>query len=102
MTPGGGSIPGPAGNISQYLLPVRTAFQAEVALGSLWNVEPLRLGPIIIHRQSGRCSPRTLKRSSPKHVGLQYAASLECGAAVMSIPVFSANARSKRYKGDSS
>ena len=96
MTPGGGLIPGPAGNMSQYFDPVRTAFHALVALGSLWNVLPLLLGPMIIHRQSGRCSPRTLKRSSPKHVGPQYAASFECGGAVISMDVLSAKARSKR------
>jgi len=95
-------MPGPAGNMSQYFEPVSTAFHAHVAFGSLWKVEPLRRGPMIIQRQSGRCSPSTLKRSSPKHVGLQYAASWECGGAVISMFVFSAKARSKRYKGDSS
>ena len=33
-----------------FLEPVTTAFQAEVALGSLWNVEPERGGPMISHR----------------------------------------------------
>lgn len=35
ITPGGGGMLGPEGNMSQYLLPVRTAFHADVALGSL-------------------------------------------------------------------
>lgn len=41
----GGSIRG--GNITQPFRPVRTAFQADVPLGSLWNVEPDLAGPII-------------------------------------------------------
>jgi len=100
MTPGGGGSVGEDGNMSQYFEPVSTAFHALVALGSLWNVLPLRLGPMIIQRQSGRWSPSTLKRSSPKQVGGQYAAS---GAPrPIEMPVFSTKARSKRYSGLSS
>lgn len=65
-----------------------------VAFGSLWNVLPLLAGPMIIQRESGRCAPRTLKRSSPKHDGGQYAASLTSfPTAILS---FSTKARSKR------
>lgn len=35
-TPGGGGRDGEEGNMIQYLLPLRGAFQADVALGSLW------------------------------------------------------------------
>lgn len=102
MMPGGGACEPPEGNISQYFEPVSTAFQADVALGSLWNVLPLRAGPRISQRQSGLVSPRIEKRSEPKHSGVQYAASGWCGASVVSMFVLGAKARSKRYNGDSS
>jgi hypothetical protein len=98
----GGAWDPPEGNISQYFEPVSTAFQADVALGSLWNVLPLRAGPRISHRQSGRASPRTENRSGPKHSGVQYAASGWCGGSETSMLVLGAKARSKRYRGDSS
>ena len=69
MTPGGGASLGPDGNMIQYFDPVSTAFQALVALGSLWKVLPLRGGPRISQRWSGRASPRSSKRSSPKQAG---------------------------------
>ena len=40
------------GYIIHFLEPRMTAFQAEVELGSLWNVEPERVGPIMSHLQS--------------------------------------------------
>ena len=60
------------GNMIQYLLPLSTAFHADVALGSLWYVLPLLAGPMISHLSSGRLSPRTEKRSSPKQEGMLY------------------------------
>ncbi len=57
----------------QYFEPTSTAFQAEVALGSLWKVEPLRAGPRISQRCAGRWGPRCMKRSGPKQGGGEYA-----------------------------
>ena len=59
----------------QYLEPLITAFQALVALGSLWKVLPDLSGPMISHRLSGRSPSNTAKRSSPKQGGGQYATS---------------------------
>lgn len=92
MTPGGGGMPGPEGNMSQYFEPVRGAFHAFVALGSLWKVEPLRAGPMMSQRLSGRWGPSTLKRSGPKQGGVWYAAE----EPVREMPVLDAKARSKR------
>ncbi len=53
-----------------FLEPVTTAFQAEVALGSLWKVEPERGGPMMSHLKSGRpASPSTENKSSSKYLG---------------------------------
>ena len=71
IMPGGGAVLGEEGNMSQYFEPVRTAFQADVALGSLWKVDPERAGPRMSHLQSGRWGPRTLNRSGPKQGGVQ-------------------------------
>ena len=56
----------------QYLEPCKTAFQALVALGSLWKVEPLLFGPIMSHRCAGRSRPSISNKSGPKHSGFQY------------------------------
>lgn len=69
-TPGGGAEVGEEGNMIQYFEPRSTAFQADVAFGSLWYVDPERAGPIISHLSSGRLGPRTAKRSSPKQDGM--------------------------------
>lgn len=50
--------------MTHFLEPRTTAFQAQVALGSWWKVDPLRAGPTISQRWSGRPGPRTAKRSS--------------------------------------
>ena len=61
-TPGGTTC---GGNRTHFLEPFTTAFQAEVALGSLWKEDPDLAGPMISHLKSGRPdSPRTEKRSS--------------------------------------
>lgn len=53
-----------------FLDPRTTAFQAEVALGSLWKEEPERGGPIMSQRWCGRAlSPSTTNRSSAKYSG---------------------------------
>lgn len=53
-----------------FLEPVMTAFQAEVALGSLWKVDPERGGPMMSHLKSGRpSSPNTENKSSSKYLG---------------------------------
>ena len=69
--PGMGLAEGSAtgGNMSQYFEPRMTAFQADVPFGSAWNVLPERAGPMISQRWSGRCVPRTVKRSGEKQVG---------------------------------
>lgn len=56
--------------MTHFLEPVTTAFQAEVALGSLWKVEPERGGPMMSHLKSGRpASPSTENKSSSKYLG---------------------------------
>lgn len=39
----------PGGKSIQSFRPVTTAFHADVAFGSQWNVEPERAGPAICH-----------------------------------------------------
>lgn len=88
----------------QYFEPRRTAFQAEVALGSLWKVEPLRAGPRISQRWAGRSGPRCMKRSGPKQGGGVYAGVGDEAVEQQSVEVespmvrfiFSAKKRSKR------
>ena len=45
-TPGGTTC---GGKSTHFLEPFTTAFQAEVAFGSLWNEEPDLAGPMISH-----------------------------------------------------
>lgn len=101
-TPGGGGSLSDDGNMIQYLAPRSTAFHALVALGSLWNVLPDRVGPMISHRRSGRSSPSTAKRSSPKQAGGQYAGSGTSSGVPTWRFILDTKLRSKRYSGLSS
>ena len=55
---------GPCSHIIHFLRPLMAAFQALVALGSMWKTEPESAGPAMSHLWSGRREgPKREKRS---------------------------------------
>ena len=88
---GGGLV---ARRRTHFLEPDSVAFQADVAFGSTWKLEPDLAGPTISHRQSGRPSPSTLNRSSEKCCGVFRSAA--------SSGIVRSKCLSNRYSGASS